>query len=116
MNATAWAAIRHGLMLGAALIALVGTVIATRGSTRGHQAEVVMREQREWSDDLRESEQACRDQLDQMRVELERMRGDLASTRRELEDTRRELEETRREVHGLRAQLPGQVSPQRRIV
>ena len=51
-----------------------------------------------------------------MRVELERMRGDLASTRRELEDTRRELEETRREVHGLRAQLPGQVSPQGRIV
>ena len=47
MNATAWAAI------GAALIALVGTVIATSGSTRGHQAdlaaqlaEVVMREQR----------------------------------------------------------------------
>lgn len=117
LGATAWAAI------GAALIALVGTVIATRGSTRGHQAdlaaqlaEVVMREQREWSDDLRESEQACRDQLDQMRVELERMRGDLASTRRELEDTRRELEETRREVHGLRAQLPGQVSPQGRIV
>ena len=131
MNATAWALKMATTItaIGAALIALVGIVIATRGSprgrgsTRGHQAdlaaqlaEVVMREQREWSDDLRESEQACRDQLDQMRVELERMRGDLASTRRELEDTRRELEETRREVHGLRAQLPGQVSPQRRIV
>lgn len=124
MNATAWALKMATTItaIGAALIALVGIVIATRGSTRGHQAdlaaqlaEVVMREQR-WSDDLRESEQACRDQLDQMRVELERMRGDLASTRRELEDTRRELEETRREVHGLRAQLPGQVSPQRRIV
>ena len=96
----------------AALIALVGTVTATRGSTRGHQAdiaaqlaEVVMREQREWSDDLRESEQACRDQLDQMRGELERMRIDLASTRRELEDTRRELEQTRGEVHGLRQQM-----------
>lgn len=103
MNATAWALKMATTItaIGAALIALVGIVIATRGSTRGHQ---------------RESEQACRDQLDQMRVELERMRGDLASTRRELEDTRRELEETRREVHGLRAQLPGQVSPQRRIV
>ena len=106
MNATAWAAI------GAALIALVGTVIATSGSTRGHQAdlaaqlaEVVMREQLEWSDDLRESEQACRDQLDQMRGELERMRIDLSSTRRELEETRRELEQNRGEVHGLRQQM-----------
>ena len=89
-----------------------GRSIAARGSTRGHQAdiaaqlaEVVMREEREWSDDLRESEQACRDQLDQMRGELERMRIDLASTRRELEDTRRELEQTRGEVHGLRQQM-----------
>lgn len=105
MNATAWALKMATTItaIGAALIALVGIVIATRGSTRGHQADLA-------------AQLAEVVQLDQMRVELERMRGDLASTRRELEDTRRELEETRREVHGLRAQLPGQVSPQRRIV
>lgn len=41
MNATAWALKMATTItaIGAALIALVGIVIATRGSTRGHQAD-----------------------------------------------------------------------------
>lgn len=106
MNAPGW------VTIGVAVIALVGSLFATRGSTKGHQAdlasqlaETVMREQREWSDDLRESEAACRDELAKMRTELAGLRSDLAATQRELEETRRELEQTRGEVHGLRAQI-----------
>lgn len=42
MNATAWALKMATTItaIGAALIALVGIVIATRGSTRGHQAQL----------------------------------------------------------------------------
>lgn len=111
MNAAGWVAI------GVALITLAGTVLATRGSTKGHQAdlaaqlaETVMREQREWSDDLRESEAACRDELAKMRTELAGLRRDLADTQRELEETRRELEQTRGEVRGLRAQIRHEVT------
>lgn len=92
MTSAGWVA------LGVAAIGVLGTILSTRGVERSKASDIaaqltasLIHEQREWSSDLRESEEACRLQLAAVREEMDSLRVDLAATRDE--------------VHRLRAQI-----------
>ena len=64
-------------------------ILTTVGASRGRRTDQIIQtltEVRAWSDDLRDSEEACRRELEKVRKEVEILRGEVVQLRRQIKE------------------------------
>lgn len=75
------------IIIAGAITTALTAILTTVGKARGQRTDQIIQtltEVRAWSDDLRESEEACRRELAEVRREVEHLRDEIEALRQQL--------------------------------